>query len=47
MTTEGTIDKALADKLPPVEGEAKFPTEDQVNKAKDALAKTWDAAVAG
>ncbi|MBE1557736.1 ABC transporter substrate-binding protein [Nonomuraea africana] len=47
MTADGTIDKALADKLPPVEGEAKFPTEDQVNKAKDALAKTWDAAVAG
>ncbi|MDF2711306.1 MAG: transporter substrate-binding protein [Nonomuraea muscovyensis] len=47
MTADGTIDKALADKLPPVEGEAKFPTEDQVTKAKDDLAKTWDAAVAG
>ncbi|MEV0588412.1 extracellular solute-binding protein [Nonomuraea sp. NPDC050310] len=47
MTADGTIDKALADKLPPVEGETKFPTEDQVTKAKEALAKTWDAAVAG
>lgn len=47
MTADGTIDKALADKLPPVEGEPKFPTEEQVTKAKEDLAKTWDAAVAG
>jgi putative spermidine/putrescine transport system substrate-binding protein len=47
MQADGTIDKALADKLPPVEGEAKFPTEAQTNAAKDALAKSWDAAVAG
>ncbi|MCP2343913.1 ABC transporter substrate-binding protein [Nonomuraea roseoviolacea] len=47
MVADGTIDKALAAKLPPVEGEAKFPTEEQVTKAKDDLAKAWDAAVAG
>ncbi|WP_084965220.1 ABC transporter substrate-binding protein [Thermoactinospora rubra] len=47
MTADGTIDKALADKLPAVPGEPKFPTEEQVTKAKDTLAKTWDAAIAG
>ncbi|NUW46078.1 extracellular solute-binding protein [Nonomuraea rhodomycinica] len=47
MVADGTIDKALAEKLPPVQGEPKFPTEAQVDKAKDDLAKTWDAAVAG
>ncbi|WP_067537831.1 ABC transporter substrate-binding protein [Nocardia crassostreae] len=45
MTTDGTVDKALAAKLPVVEGNPAFPTPDQVTAAKDALAKGWDKAV--
>lgn len=47
MTTDGTVDQALAAKLPKTEGEPAFPTPDQVTKAKDTLTKAWDKAVAG
>lgn len=45
MTTEGTIDKALADKLPAVDGEPVIPTEQQSAKAKEYLAANWANAV--
>ncbi|MFC4127311.1 ABC transporter substrate-binding protein [Nocardia rhizosphaerae] len=45
MTADGTVDKALAAKLPAVEGDPSFPTPAQVTAAKDALTKGWDKAV--
>ena len=47
MIADGSVDKAAADKLPPVEGEPTFPSPEQVDKAKAALAAGWDAAVTG
>ncbi|MBG0832749.1 extracellular solute-binding protein [Planomonospora sp. ID67723] len=47
MQADGTVDKAAEANLPPVEGEPTFPTEAQVNKAKEVLATGWGAAVAG
>lgn len=47
MTADGSVDKAAAEKLPPAEGTPTFPTPEQVDKAKAALAEGWDAAVAG
>ncbi|MEV1172708.1 ABC transporter substrate-binding protein [Nonomuraea sp. NPDC049784] len=47
MTADGTVDKALADKLPSVEGTPTFPTSAQVDAAKAKLASGWDAAISG
>ncbi|MEU6785193.1 ABC transporter substrate-binding protein [Nonomuraea angiospora] len=47
MTTDGTVDKALAEKLPSVEGDPTFPTSQQVDAAKAKLAGGWDAAISG
>ncbi|GIH94100.1 ABC transporter substrate-binding protein [Planobispora siamensis] len=47
MLADGTVDKAAAANLPPVEGEPTFPTEEQINKAKEVLATGWGAAVGG
>ncbi|MEV4363115.1 ABC transporter substrate-binding protein [Nonomuraea sp. NPDC004186] len=47
MTTDGTVDKALAEKLPSVEGNPTFPTSQQVDAAKAKLAGGWDAAISG
>ncbi|MFI9838384.1 ABC transporter substrate-binding protein [Nonomuraea sp. NPDC051941] len=47
MTTDGTVDKALAEKLPSVEGNPTFPTSQQVDAAKAKLASGWDAAISG
>ncbi|MEU8323406.1 ABC transporter substrate-binding protein [Nonomuraea sp. NPDC048881] len=47
MTSDGTVDKALAAKLPQVEGTPEFPTPEQVDAAKAKLASGWDAAISG
>ncbi|NRQ35050.1 extracellular solute-binding protein [Nonomuraea sp. NN258] len=47
MTTDGSIDKAAAEKLPPVDGTPTFPSTEQVDKAKAKLASGWDAAISG
>ncbi|HLU73395.1 MAG TPA: extracellular solute-binding protein [Nonomuraea sp.] len=47
MQEDGTIDKAAAEALPPVEGEPTFPTTEQLDKAKEKLAGGWDAAISG
>ncbi|PZG09044.1 ABC transporter substrate-binding protein [Nonomuraea aridisoli] len=47
MTEDGTVDQALADALPPVDGTPQFPTTDQVNAAKAKVAGGWDAAISG
>lgn len=47
MTSDGSVDQAAAGKLPQVQGEPSFPTSEQVDKAKAALASGWDAAIAG
>ncbi|WP_433431734.1 ABC transporter substrate-binding protein [Nonomuraea sp. CA-141351] len=47
MTADGTVDKALAEKLPSVEGTPTFPTSAQVDAAKAKLASGWDAAISG
>ncbi|MBF8186077.1 extracellular solute-binding protein [Nonomuraea sp. K274] len=47
MTADGTVDQALADKLPKVEGTPTFPTTEQVDAAKAKLASGWDAAISG
>jgi putative spermidine/putrescine transport system substrate-binding protein len=44
MTKAGTADKALVAGLPPVTGEAKFPTQAQTDAAKKAVAQGWAAA---
>ncbi|WP_327090414.1 ABC transporter substrate-binding protein [Nonomuraea sp. NBC_01738] len=47
MTADGTVDKTAAAALPPVDGTPTFPTPEQVDKAKAALAEGWDAAISG
>ncbi|GIH78847.1 ABC transporter substrate-binding protein [Planobispora longispora] len=47
MQADGSVDKTAEANLPPVEGEPSFPTEAQINKAKEVLATGWGAAVAG
>ncbi|MBB5076280.1 ABC transporter substrate-binding protein [Nonomuraea endophytica] len=47
MTTDGSVDKAAAEKLPQVEGTPTFPTPEQVDAAKAKLAEGWDAAISG
>ncbi|APE35467.1 ABC transporter substrate-binding protein [Nocardia mangyaensis] len=45
MSADGTVDAALAAKLPEVDGEPEFPTDAQVKAAKATLSESWDAAV--
>ncbi|MFC1404276.1 MULTISPECIES: ABC transporter substrate-binding protein [Streptacidiphilus] len=47
MKTAGTLDTAAAAKLPAVSGTPTFPTQDQITKAKAALAAGWSKAISG
>jgi putative spermidine/putrescine transport system substrate-binding protein len=47
LKTAGTLDTAAAAKLPAVTGTPSFPTQDQITKAKAALAAGWSKAIAG
>ncbi|MEE4418261.1 extracellular solute-binding protein [Streptomyces sp. DSM 41528] len=47
MAEDGTLDKAAAAKLPTVEGTPVFPTETQIQKAREAIARGWADAVSG
>jgi len=42
-----TADKTFAAALPKVEGEPKFPTNDQIDAVKKVLAESWSAATSG
>jgi putative spermidine/putrescine transport system substrate-binding protein len=44
MTTEGTADKTLLAALPPVSGEARFPTQAQTDAANKVVAQNWATA---
>ncbi|MFH9349622.1 ABC transporter substrate-binding protein [Kitasatospora sp. NPDC017646] len=46
MKKDGTLDEAAAAKLPTVEGTPEFPTDAQVEKAKETVALGWAKAVA-
>ncbi|MGW2023484.1 ABC transporter substrate-binding protein [Streptomyces decoyicus] len=45
MAKNGTLNKALASRLPTVEGTPQFPTEAQLNKAVRTVRKNWAKAV--
>ncbi|MFE6743773.1 ABC transporter substrate-binding protein [Streptomyces tubercidicus] len=45
MAKNGTLDKALAARLPTVEGTPQFPTEAQLDKAVRTVRKNWPKAV--
>jgi putative spermidine/putrescine transport system substrate-binding protein len=45
MVEEGTIDEAAYDALPPVEGEAVLPTNEQTTAMGEELATTWADAI--
>lgn len=45
MTEDGTADKDAAAKIPEVEGEPEFPTQEQEAKAKEVIGKGWGKAV--
>lgn len=45
MAKTGTLDKALASRLPTVEGTPQFPTEAQLNKALRTVRHNWPQAV--
>ncbi|WP_405411900.1 ABC transporter substrate-binding protein [Streptomyces decoyicus] len=45
MAKNGTLDKALAARLPTVEGTPQFPTEAQLNKALRTVRENWAEAV--
>lgn len=47
MAKNGTLNKALAARLPTVEGTPQFPTEAQLNKAVRTVRKNWPKAVGG
>ncbi|MFF9512380.1 ABC transporter substrate-binding protein [Streptomyces sp. NPDC014724] len=47
MTRSGTVDSAAAAHLPQVGGTPSFPTDAQLDKAKQAVAQGWGKAVAG
>ncbi len=47
MAKTGTLDKALASRLPTVEGTPQFPTEAQLNKALRTVRHNWPQAVGG
>ncbi|MET9730214.1 extracellular solute-binding protein [Streptomyces sp. NPDC006458] len=45
MAKDGTLDKALAARLPTVEGSISFPSEQQLTKALKVVRENWDKAV--
>ncbi|MFF4695019.1 ABC transporter substrate-binding protein [Streptomyces chattanoogensis] len=47
MAKDGTLNKALASRLPTVEGTPQFPTEAQLNKALRTVRENWPKAVGG
>ncbi len=47
MKQDGTLDKAAAARLPTVEGTPQFPTDAQLEKAKETVARGWAKAVSG
>ncbi|UKY48012.1 ABC transporter substrate-binding protein [Streptomyces inhibens] len=47
MAKNGTLDKALASRLPTVEGTPQFPTEAQLNKALRTVRENWAKTVGG
>ena len=47
MQSAGTLDKTAAAALPAVSGTPTFPTDAQLNKAKQVLSAGWSSAVAG
>ncbi|WP_432000055.1 ABC transporter substrate-binding protein [Streptomyces sioyaensis] len=47
MAKNGTLDKALAARLPTVEGTPQFPTAAQLNKALHTMDENWAKAVGG
>ncbi|MEV5012583.1 extracellular solute-binding protein [Streptomyces sp. NPDC055692] len=47
MTRSGTVDSAAAANLPQVDGTPSFPTDAQLDKAKQVVAQGWGKAVAG
>ncbi|MCQ4080362.1 ABC transporter substrate-binding protein [Streptomyces sp. RB6PN25] len=47
MEQDGSLDKAAAAKLPAVSGTPSFPTQAQLNKAKQVLGQGWGQAVSG
>ncbi|MGW3208947.1 ABC transporter substrate-binding protein [Streptomyces sp. NPDC001135] len=47
MKQDGTLDKAAAARLPTVEGTPQFPTDAQLEKARETVAQGWAKATAG
>ena len=47
MQAAGTADKTALAALPEVQGETKFPTNDQIDAAKKVLVAKWSAALTG
>ncbi|QTE02430.1 ABC transporter substrate-binding protein [Streptomyces cyanogenus] len=47
MRQDGTLDKAAAARLPTVEGTPRFPTDAQLEKARETVTQGWSKAVAG
>ncbi|MGV9245910.1 ABC transporter substrate-binding protein [Streptomyces sp. NPDC003710] len=47
MRRDGTLDKAAAARLPTVEGTPQFPTDAQLEKARETVAQRWEKAVSG
>ncbi|MEU6773194.1 extracellular solute-binding protein [Streptomyces sp. NPDC046759] len=47
MRQDGTLDKAAAARLPTVEGTPQFPTDAQLEKARETVVKGWAKAVQG
>ncbi|MFF0444950.1 ABC transporter substrate-binding protein [Streptomyces sp. NPDC004609] len=45
MTEDGTVDKQFVTKLPKVAGTPTFPSDTEMDKAKEALAQNWDKAL--
>ena len=47
MQEAGTADEAALAKLPPVEGTAEFPTQEQQTAAQQVVAERWNAEISG
>ncbi|MEU6866701.1 extracellular solute-binding protein [Streptomyces sp. NPDC046876] len=47
MAKDGTLDRAAAENLPTVEGTPTFPTEAQLEKARETVNRNWARAVPG
>ncbi|MFF8945738.1 ABC transporter substrate-binding protein [Streptomyces sp. NPDC014864] len=47
MRQDGTLDKAAAARLPSVEGTPQFPTDAQLEKARETVSRGWAEAVSG